>query len=309
MPQIPQDRSSVLMMNNAKYVEYVLNFCTREIANDGNDITTEFLLGDHDEEKSAGITARMSGILAGREEIDFWNASSGEKLSISWKYADGDAFHEHENICDLRGSAKTILQWERMMLSILSRMSGIATETKKIADVLPPGVFVAATRKTLWGMLDKKAVAVGGGLSHRLGLSDAILVKENHLALFPEGIEKVAHLIANAKTFEKNNFGSFWEIEVETASDLFSLLKVLQKQSPEWPGVLLLDNFSAKEIRNIFSEISKAKYHQKNIFFEASGGIHAENFMEYAHSGVDVISCGFLTHSAGSIDLSLRILP
>jgi nicotinate-nucleotide pyrophosphorylase (carboxylating) len=191
-------------------------------------------------------------------------------------------------------------------------MSGIATQTKKYVEKInelklenPP--FIAATRKTPWMHVDKKAVAVGGGITHRLNLKDGILLKDNHLELIEQEsslrgeTEAISYAISNAKINDPN---IAVEVETKTEEAAFAAVTVWQKRNLKNPFIILLDNFIPQRAKIV---IEKIKKENKNIFLEASGRISLDNVAEFAKSGVDVISIGALTHSPQAIDLSLDI--
>jgi nicotinate-nucleotide pyrophosphorylase (carboxylating) len=245
----------------------------------------------------AAVIAKETGIAAGVEETTILAESLG--LNIKTKVADGEKIRKGQVIMKISGDARTILSAERTMLNLLSRMSGIATTTRKLTDKLKKANLttkIAATRKTAPGLLyfDKKAVLIGGGDPHRLHLDDMILVKDNHIA--------VAGGIENAVKRAKQNVSFSKKIEVEVAKVADAL-----KAAEAGADIIMLDNFSPKQIKEAVESLKKAGFFGK-ILLEASGGITAENLLEYAATHVDVISLGELTHSAKALDFSLEII-
>jgi nicotinate-nucleotide pyrophosphorylase (carboxylating) len=300
----PHDRSAILQVQNEWYANQVFSFFTRELKFDGEDITTSiFLPGAKHQKKKAEILAKESGIFAGKEEILFYFSCQFPEIFFTFYKNDGDFFEKGEVIVGIEGSASILLKIERIVLNFLMRMCGIANTTKNIKEKASP-VAIASTRKTLWGAIDKKAVSVGGGLSHRVGLFDAILIKENHLALWGESIEKLFQKASKILKKRGNAPVSFFEIEVETKEMFFDALKASEQFPIPIPVVIMFDNFSARDIGECTKKVSKGQ----NIFFEASGGITEEAVLEYAQSGADVLSLGMLTHTAKPIDLSFQIL-
>jgi nicotinate-nucleotide pyrophosphorylase (carboxylating) len=197
----------------------------------------------------------------------------------------------------ISGNAQTILSAERTMLNLLSRMSGIATATRRLAEKLRKAnatAKIAATRKTAPGLgyFDKKAVLIGGGDPHRLRLDDMILVKDNHIAI--AGSVETAVKKAKAASFSK-------KIEVEVASATDAL-----KAAEAGADIIMLDNFSPKQIREAVEALKKAGFFGK-ILVEVSGGITEQNLLEYASAQVDTISMGAITHSAKALDISLEV--
>jgi len=198
----------------------------------------------------------------------------------------------------ISGDARTILSVERTILNLISRMSGIATTTRGLTEKLKKAhstTKIAATRKTAPGLLyfDKKAVLIGGGDPHRLNLGDMILVKDNHIA--------VAGSVENAVKSAKRNasFSKKIEVEVARASDVL-------KAAEAGADIIMLDNFSPKQIKEAVKLLKKAGFFGK-ILLEASGEITAENLLDYAATQVDIISLGELTHSVKALNVGLDI--
>jgi nicotinate-nucleotide pyrophosphorylase (carboxylating) len=186
------------------------------------------------------------------------------------------------------------------MLNLLSRMSGIATTTRRLTEKLEKAkakAKIAATRKTAPGLLyfDKKAVLVGGGDPHRLHLDDMVLIKDNHIAIIGSVEEAVKKAKANV------SFSKKIEVEVTRVQDAL-------KAAEAGADVIMLDNFSPKQIKEAVASLKKTGFLGK-VLLEASGGITAENLLEYASTQVDLISMGELTHSVKALDISLEITP
>lgn len=258
------------------------------------DLTSDSLLGC--EHCRGRIVAREGGIVAGLEEATCLFAACGVKVAPVLR--DGDEVARETTLADLEGPARAVLLVERTALNIIGRMSGIATMTRRIQDLLDrvrPGCRVAATRKTAPGLrlLDKKAVILGGGDPHRITLSDGFLIKDNHLALLP--IE-VAVARARAQTRYRKV-----EVEVQNPDEA-------TRAAGAGADILLLDNMPPGLIRETLSRLDAAGL-RDNILIEVSGGIREENILDYALEGVDLISIGALTHSPKNLDVSLEIFP
>jgi nicotinate-nucleotide pyrophosphorylase (carboxylating) len=198
------------------------------------------------------------------------------------------------------GDARTLLSFERTMLNLLSRMSGIATATRRLSKKLEKAHLntrIAATRKTAPGLLyfDKKAASLGGGDPHRFHLDDMILIKDNHLAL-SENIET-----AIKQTKQKASFTKKIEVEVTSIADALKAAKA-------GADIIMLDNFSPQRIKETIESLKKLGLLEK-ILTEASGGITEKNLVEYAQTQVNIISLGELTHSAKALDISMEIKP
>jgi nicotinate-nucleotide pyrophosphorylase (carboxylating) len=246
----------------------------------------------------AALIAKEAGIAAGIEEAVILSESLG--LNINTEIADGEEIRKGQVIAKISGNARTILSAERTMVNLISRMSGIATTTRGLTEKLKKTnatAKIAATRKTAPGLLyfDKKAVFIGGGDPHRLHLDDMILVKDNHIA--------VAGSIEKAVKSAKQNASFSKKIEVEVARVADAL-----KAAEVGADIIMLDNFSPKQIKKTVESLKKAGFFGK-VLLEASGGITEENLLEYAATQVDIISLGELTHSVRALDVSLEITP
>lgn len=189
-------------------------------------------------------------------------------------------------------------------------MCGVATLTRKYLDAMNNSeVLLTATRKTICGLLDKRAVCVAGGYPHRLNLSDAVLVKDNHLALYKGDINFLLENILKVEN-DSDSQTRFIEVEVESLEQALHVASAVERVRVQegmiLPFFLLLDNMTPEKIRQTVEELKKSGFHE-NLFLEASGGIRLENISEYAKTGVDVISCGSLTTAARNLDLSLEV--
>jgi nicotinate-nucleotide pyrophosphorylase (carboxylating) len=244
----------------------------------------------------AQIVAKEAGIAAGIEEAKVLLESLG--LKVETLASDGEKINPKQTLMKIRGNTRTILSTERTILNIVSRMSGIATTTRRLVEKLQKaklGTKIACTRKTAPGLLylDKKAVLVGGGDTHRLHLDDMVLIKDNHIAV--AGSIEVA--VKRAK--EVGSFTKKIEVEVSSAEDALAAAKA-------GADIIMLDNFSPKQVEKAVSRLEEAAFSGK-VLIEASGGITAENILEFASKQVDIVSLGELTHSAKTLDLSLEI--
>ena len=194
------------------------------------------------------------------------------------------------------------------MLNILQRMSGIATMTYNTKKLIKNNCFISGTRKTLFPLIDKKAISVGGGLTHRLNLNGSMLIKDNHLRLLSGNVEKALNL-AN-----KNKKTKYIEIEVKNEKEALEAARAIKKIKSKKLFAIMFDNMEAPMIKNIIIKINNILKNKNNdkknkriVLFEASGNINEKNILEYSKTGVDVISLGFLTHSVKAFDMSLDI--
>lgn len=250
----------------------------------------------------AVIIAKSPTIVAGVAEIQY--ATRRSDLIIQPNYPDGQAIAAGEILMQISGTSATILTYERTILNLLQRLSGIATATHELCQLLTGfDTRLAATRKTLWGWLDKKAVALGGGLTHRLGLHDAAMLKENHLAVLHQCGEKA---LTFALRRLSNSQIRFIEVEVKNAVEFYQMAELFQTLPPQPAHVIMFDHFDPAEITGLIEDLKKRGCYD-SILLEASGNINAERLRLYAASGVDVISVGALTHSVRSADFSLLI--
>ncbi len=259
------------------------------------DITTALTI-PAESTSEAQIVAKEAGIAAGFEEAKVLLESLG--LKVETLASDGEKINPKQTLMKIRGNTRTILSTERTILNIVSRMSGIATTTRRLVEKLQKaklGTKIACTRKTAPGLLylDKKAVLVGGGDTHRLHLDDMVLIKDNHIAV--AGSIEVA--VKRAK--EVGSFTKKIEVEVSSAEDALAAAKA-------GADIIMLDNFSPKQVEKAVSRLEEAAFSGK-VLIEASGGITAENILEFASKRVDIVSLGELTHSAKTLDLSLEI--
>ena len=256
------------------------------------DVTSEAVIPE-DLEAEAVIIAKQDGVIAGLEEAKVLFEHFGVKVELKAK--DGDEVKKGTVVIKLKGNARKILLVERTALNIMGRMSGIATQTRKLVEkvrVVSPKVRVAGTRKTLLKPLDKKAILIGNGEPHRFSLSDAILIKDNHLALVP-----LEEAIKRAKAF---SVYKIVEVEVESLEDALKAAKA-------GADVIMLDNMTPEQITEVLEALKHEGFRDK-VKIEVSGGITEENIQDYAKLDIDVISLGALTHSVKNFDVSLEIL-
>ncbi|MGQ9506254.1 MAG: carboxylating nicotinate-nucleotide diphosphorylase [Candidatus Bathycorpusculaceae bacterium] len=259
------------------------------------DITTALIIPS-ETKTEAEIIAKEAGVVAGIEETKILF----ESLEIKFEalVRDGEKIKPKQVLMKIFGDAQTILSAERTILNILSRMSGIATTTRKLVEKLEKEKLktkVACTRKTAPGLLyfDKKAVLVGGGDTHRLHLDDMVLIKDNHIKIVGN-IEK-----AVKKAKEKASLSKKVEVEVTNVNDALTAAKA-------GADIVMLDNFSPKQTEEVVKLLKKASLFGK-VLLEASGGITTENIIEYALTEVDIVSLGEITHSSKALDISLEI--
>jgi len=242
---------------------------------------------------TASIISRQDGIIAGVQYVKYIFVSRGCKVKILKK--DGSKIKPNQKIIIVSGFAHIILSCERTALNLLSRMSGIATQTSHLVNKIKKvnsRVKLYSTRKTAPGLrlFDKDAVVIGGGNRHRMSLDQMIMIKDNHLAVSDSVVELVQMARRKYKTVE---------VEVENLNDAILAARA-------GASIIMLDNLSPKEISKIINVLKKLHLRNK-VKIEASGGIDPSNIQSYAKTGTDMISVGKITSSAPGLDLSLEV--
>lgn len=244
----------------------------------------------------ARIISKQEGVVAG---VDLISSFLKEfKINILSKKDDGSNIKVDDTLLEMEGEARTILTLERTILNLLMRMSGIATTTHQMVEnarKINPAIIIAGTRKTTPGLQfwEKEAVRIGGGDTHRYRLDDAVLIKDNHLALVGDVT------VAIKKAREYASFTKKIEIEVENLEDAL-------KAAEAGADIIMLDNMQIEDIKLILKALKKENIRDR-VIIEVSGGMNLDNVVEYAETGVDVISSGYITHSAAALDMSLEI--
>ncbi|MEM2246497.1 MAG: carboxylating nicotinate-nucleotide diphosphorylase [Thermofilum sp.] len=245
----------------------------------------------------AVVTAKEGGVAACVDDVAGFLKRLGFNVRVN--VASGEEFEKGSVLLEVEGDLRKLLQVERLVLNILSHACGVATTTReavKLARSVNPRVRIAATRKTLPGLryFEKKAVEVGGGDPHRLSLSDMILIKDNHLRYFGS-VEAAVRAAKKAASFTT-------KVEVEVSSPEEAL-----EAAQAGADIIMLDNFTPERVEETIELLERAGLRGK-VIVEVSGGINLGNLVEYAKAGPDVISMGWLTHSAKAIDMSLEVI-
>ena len=240
----------------------------------------------------AKIISRQEGVLAGVKFAGDIFRLKGCNVKIIKK--DGAKLKSNQIILQISGNAGTVLSCERTALNLLSRMSGISTQTNFLVSKIRKinrKTKLYSTRKTAPGLrfFDKEAIMIGGGHKHRMSLNDMVMIKDNHLLV----TNSMEGIIKNARKRHKHV-----EVEVENQRDA-----ILAANSGA--TIVMLDNFSPVQIKKTITELQKKKLRNK-VKLEASGGINSKNITAYAKTGVDMISIGSITNSVKGLDLSLE---
>lgn len=277
-------------MLRADYIEVVGRALSEDLGSEG-DITSDSCVPETAESKGVFVARRL-GVIAGLEVSAYVFEALDPSVRFKPMVEDGHRVEESEIIAHISGHSRSILGGERTALNLLGRMSGVATATAELVEaVAGTGARISDTRKTMPGLraLDKYAVRVGGGMNHRFGLYDAVLIKDNHLAAVGD--------IAEAVTAARAKVRPGVMIEVEVVS-LEQLAQVLQTDADR----ILLDNMGPELLRQAV-EMADGR-----ITLEASGGVTLENVRLLAETGVDIISVGWITHSAPQLDIALDFM-
>lgn len=280
------------MLNEKELLQKFISEALQEDVGDGDHTSLSTI--PEGKQGEARLIIKEDGVLAGiRVALEIFRAVDPD-LQVQVLIDDGTEVRKGDIALMVRGSVHAILTAERLVLNTMQRMSGIATTTRRITERLKgTGTRVLDTRKTTPNMrfLEKAAVKIGGGVNHRFGLYDMILIKDNHVD-YAGGI-KQALAAARSYVREKNKNIQI-EIEVRNLEELRQVIESGQVDR------ILLDNFDYATLKEAV-DLVKGRF-----VTEASGGITEENVLEYARCGVDYVSMGALTHSVKSLDMSLK---
>ncbi len=273
-------------------IDELINIALKEDIGDGDHST--FCCIPESATGKAKLLVKETGVIAGVEMAQHILNRFDPTLKVEVFIKDGAEVNPGDIVFTVEGKERSLLQIERLMLNVMQRMSGVATTTRKYVNELA-GLHtrVLDTRKTTPGMrlIEKAAVKIGGGVNHRIGLYDAIMLKDNHID-FAGGIENAIH---RAQDYLKENGKNLTiEVEVRSMEELEEVMRV--------GGInrIMLDNFTPEMTRKAVERIGG------RFETESSGGITFETLRGYAECGVDFISVGALTHSVKSLDLSFK---
>jgi nicotinate-nucleotide pyrophosphorylase (carboxylating) len=274
-------------VRRADFVEIVGRALSEDLGSQG-DITSDACVPQA--AQSSGVfVARAEGVVAGIDVAAYVFEALDPSVVFSPLVGDGERVEPGDHIATVSGHSRTILGGERTALNLLGRMSGVATATAALVEAVSgTGARISDTRKTMPGLraIDKYAVRVGGGMNHRFGLYDAVVIKDNHLA----AVGSIAGAVAAARAAVSPGVRS--ELEVES---LDQLAEVLETDADR----VLLDNMGPELLRQAVEMVGG------RLTTEASGGVTLENVRLLAETGVDIISVGWLTHSAPQLDIAL----
>ena len=270
----------------------LLPLVSRALSEDLPDITSDSIFAPEDRAE-ARVIVKQPGVIAGLQVIELTVRQLDPGASVNLMISDGDRVRAGEVIARTSGTVRALLGAERTLLNILQRASGVATLTRRYVDAVEgTGVKILDTRKTTPGLrlLEKAAVVAGGGVNHRLGLHDMFLIKDNHV----DRAGGIVEAIARARAAEMDRP---LMIEVRTLDELDQALD-------REPDFILLDNMSTETMSEA---VRRRNRRSGNVLLEASGGVTLDTVRHVALTGVDRISVGALTHSAPSLDISMKL--
>ncbi len=254
-----------------------------------SDLTTDAV--SNGKKQNAIIKAKEDFVLAGSVFIEPLFKILNEPFDIKLIKKDGDFVLKGDIIANIASKDYALLYLERICLNIMQRMSGIATKTHRLAELIKDyKANIVDTRKTTPGFrfFEKYAVRIGGGTNHRMGLFDAVLIKDNHIK-DAGGIEKAVNMI-------RNNISFTVKIEVECEN-----MEMVEEAVECGVDIIMLDNMSADDMKRVVDTFAKA------AIFEASGNIDEKNIVDVAKSGVDYISIGAITHQSVWVDINMKM--
>lgn len=309
--RLPHDRSHLLCLTDGDRGP------SRILLDSIDRWTSAMLADDLAKDKAEGgyimgrVISKQSGVIAGRYVVNRMIERWFQSCSASWSVDEGQMVSEEELILSIEGPSEGVLRCERVVLNIIGRMSGIATETSEWLNT-SGGLPVACTRKTEWGLLDKWAVHVGGGLTHRLNREDALMIKENDLATMEIEVSDEGSAVANAVNrldFEKE--ASFCTVEVCNTKQAIEAAKAWsecqKRRSGEERIVLLLDNMGPSRCSETAMELGREGLREWCIL-EGSGGVKREALGEWvSESGVDLVSTSAVNMGVNPLDISMIV--
>ena len=278
----------------SKYSKEVFNFLKNSLEEDfGEEDHTSKSYFNNKTDNSFKLVTKSNCIISGIRLSEILIEKFRSDLSINKFFHDGQQVKKGETILEIKGSTYSILSVERLILNIMQRMSGISTLTSNLSKLIShTKCKILDTRKTTPGFRypEKWAVLIGGGVNHRMGLFDAILIKDNHI----DSSGTIKKAITSTKNYlDKYNLNIPVYIEVRNREELYEVIK------HKWINRIILDNMSTFETKESVSFIDG------RFLIESSGNINEKNIIEYADTGVDFVSIGSLTHSASIIDMSM----
>lgn len=302
---LPHDRGHLLWTADEGVSRLLLSSMDRWVTTILADDCIDSPLFGMGEKTTATIIAKDDGLVAGTAMVDHLIQIWAPSISINWHATDGKKVSIGDDIATIDGDQETILKIERSILNILGQLSGIATETKKWSSIAVKQI--ACTRKTTWGLLDKWAVHLGGGLTHRLNREDALMIKENDLASMDgnstDNNERIAKFIQDIDLTQIN---SFLEIEVRTEKEAITAAAIWQNTHGEsgHKPVIMLDNFGPEKSKQVVNQLEDMELRDA-VYLEASGNITHEKLEQWFECGIDVLSTSAINRGVKPLDMSM----
>ena len=309
-PLLPHDRGHELWTMedgpSRKLLASIDRWVSAMVGDDGIDMP----LSSNGPAIEATVFARQDGLVVGCAVVDYLLQIWAPSVRVSWFAGDGKRVSSGDEIAVFSGPRNDVLAVERIALNALGQLSGIATETKRWSAIAPKQI--ACTRKTVWGLLDKWAVHMGGGLTHRLAKDDAKMIKENDLASMHEELETHAERLVTylqGVDMYPEQVGAF--LEVETRTDKEALMAAMvwsQRRASEGLDrlVIMLDNFTPEACKTV-SEQMEEQGVREHVVLEASGGIVFSDLKSWHECGLDVVSTSVINRGVSPLDVSMLV--
>lgn len=301
--KVPHDRGHLLWTSaegpSNRLLASIDRWVGAVLADDGIDMP---LMG-RGEAATAVVLARSEGLVAGTAAVDHLLQIWAPEVRVSWSASDGRQVGNGDEIGRFTGPSDVVLSIERSVLNLLGQLSGIATSARTWATVAPGQV--ACTRKTVYGLMDKWAVHLGGCLTHRLDRQDALMLKENDMVSYGE--DEISRVQAAVASLEPNEDHAFIEIETTSAKQaLTAALAWSQHRSTmgDVPLVIMLDNLGPETCKEVAAEMEGLGV-REHVVLEASGGITIEGLSEWKESGMDVVSTSAVNRGVAPLDLTM----
>ena len=307
-PRLPHDRGHELWTMedgpSRKLMASIDRWVGSLVGDDGIDMP----LSSGSPAVEATVFAREDGLVVGCAVIDYMLQIWAPSVRVNWFAGDGKRVSSGDEIAVVSGDRDSVLAIERSMLNVLGQLSGIATETKRWSAIAPRQI--ASTRKTIWGMLDKWAVHLGGGLTHRLSKDDATMIKENDLAsMLTEHEHHEQRLATYLQQVDMSDIGAFLEVEVRTEKEaLVAAMVWAQRRGDEKVDrlVIMLDNFSPEQCKSISEQMNDQGV-REHVVLEASGGITFKDLKSWHECGLDVVSTSAINRGVKPLDVSMLV--
>ena len=305
-PALPHDRGHLLRTKEEGPSRMLLSSIDRWVSAMVGDDGIDMPISGQGDHVSATIYARQSGLVVGCAAVDYMLQIWAPSVRITWFAGDGKRVSKDDEIASLSGDSESLLAIERPVLNMLGQLSGIATITKSWSAIAPRQI--SCTRKTVWGQLDKWAVHMGGGLTHRLSKPDATMIKENDLAtVHPELDTNAERLAVWLQQVDESTTGAFLEVEVRTEKEALVAAMVWSARMAE-DGVkrlvVMLDNFTPEQCKSVADQLKEQDVRHA-VVLEASGGIVLDGLGEWRECGLDVLSTSAVNRGVQPLDLSM----